>query len=241
VALSRLSIRETCPLTWENVVADITFKARLEGTFRMQVSRSLDTIAVTFDDERLVANAGLIAPASLAEHLGLKSLLEERVDLADAPGRANVGHKAMTVIHAVLAGADSIDDCDVLRAGATAAVLGHGVAAPSTIGTFLRSFSFGHARQLDSVAAEMLARAWAAGAGPDDLGAPFTIDLDSSIHETYGTKKEGATRFSYTHVRGYHPLYCVAACAPAPMRSYERSMTPWYRPTTTSQSGRFAW
>lgn len=177
----------------------------------MQVSRSLDRVGVDFDDERLVANAGLIAPAALAEHLGLKDLLDEHVDLGDAPGRANVGSKAMTVIHAVLAGADSIDDCEVLRAGATSAVLGHAVAAPSTLGTFLRSFSWPHARQVDKVAGVALGRAWAAGAGPDDPAEAFTIDMDSSIHETYGLQKQGANRFSYTHVRGYHPLYATAA------------------------------
>lgn len=177
----------------------------------MQVSRSLDRVGAIFDDERLVANAGLIVPATLAEHLGLKDLLDERVDLGDAPGHANVGHKAMTVIHSVLAGADSIDDCNLLRAGATAAVVGHAVAAPSTIGTFLRSFSWPHARQLDSVGAEVQARAWAAGASPSDPAGPTTIDVDSSIHETYGLQKEGATRFGYTHVRGYHPLYATLA------------------------------
>ena len=176
----------------------------------MQVSRGLDRVGVDFDDEHLVANAGLIAPASLAQHLGLRELIEDRVDLGDAPGRANVGHKAMTVVHAVLVGADSIDDCEVLRSGATAAVLGHAVLAPSTIGTFLRSFSWAHARQLDSVAAEATVRAWAAGAGPAGSAEPFTIDMDSSVHETYGLQKEGATRFTYTHVRGYHPLYAMA-------------------------------
>ena len=175
----------------------------------MQVSRSLDAIAVTFDDERLVANAGLIVPATLAQRLGLRELFEAHVDLGDAPGRANVGHKAMTVIHSVLAGGDCIDDCDVLRAGATQAVLGHGVAAPSTIGTYLRSFTWGHARQIDQVAGEALARAWAAGAGPG--GDPVTIDVDSSIVETYGLAKQGGTRFTYNHVRGYHPLFAVMA------------------------------
>ncbi len=183
----------------------------LEGTFQMRSSwHSLDRIGVTFDDERLVANAGLIAPASLAQHLRLREIFDERVDLGDGSGRANVGDKAMTVIHSVLAAADSIEGCEVLRAGSTAAVLGHTVLAPSTIGTFLRSFSWGHARQLDAAAGEALARGWAAGAGPQP-GEAFTIDLDSSIHETYGTQKEGGSRFGYTHVRGYHPLYAIAA------------------------------
>lgn len=175
----------------------------------MRSSHSLDAIDVTFDDERLVADAGLIQPATLAQHLGLRGLFEDHVDLGDAPGRANVGHKAMTVIHSALAGGDSIDDCDALRAGASGAVLGHGVLAPSTLGTFLRSFTWGHARQLDKVSGELLGRAWAPGAGPGD--GPVTIDIDSSIHETYGLQKQGGARFTHTKVRGYHPLYAVIA------------------------------
>ncbi|MHB1534419.1 MAG: IS1380 family transposase [Acidimicrobiales bacterium] len=173
-------------------------------------SHNLDRVEVVFDDDRLVA-AGLIAPATLAEHLGLREVFEDHVDLGDAPGRANVGHKAMTVIHAVLAGADSIDDCGVLRAGASGALLGHAVAAPSTIGTFLRSFTWGHTRQLDAVAGEVLARAWAAGAGPGDEAT--IIDVDSSVCEIYGLQKQGATRFTYTHVRGYHPLFAITAAS----------------------------
>ena len=175
----------------------------------MSSSHSLDAIEVTFDDERLVADAGLIQPATLAQHLGLRALFDSHVDLGDATGRANVGHKAMTVIHSALAGGDSIDDCDALRAGSTEAVLGHAVLAPSTLGTFLRSFTWGHARQLDRVSAELLARAWRAGAGPGE--APVTIDIDSSIHETYGLQKQGGAKFTHTKVRGYHPLYAVIA------------------------------
>jgi hypothetical protein len=88
-------------------------------------------------------------------------------------------------------------------------VLGFLVKAPSTLGTFLRSFRWGHVRQLDRVSRELLARAWAAGAGPG--AAPFTIDLDSTICETYGLQKEGALHHGYTGVRGYHPLLAVAA------------------------------
>jgi hypothetical protein len=175
----------------------------------MRVScHSLDRLDVTFDDEHLVANAGLVLPATLAQHLGLRELFEEHVDLGDAAGRANVGHKAMTLVHSALAGGDCVDDADVLRSGDTEAVLGHGVLAPSTLGTFLRSFTWGHARQLDKVAGELLGRAWAAGAGPGS--APATIDVDSTICETYGLAKEGGV-FGHTKVRGYHPL--VAAIA----------------------------
>lgn len=178
-----------------------------EGTFPMRSSHSLDAIEVTFDDERLVADARLIQPATLAQHLGLRELFDSRVDLGDAPGRTKVGHKAMTLIHSALAGGDSIDDADSLRAGATQAVLGHGVLAPSTLGTFLRSFTWGHARQLDKVSGELLGRAWATGTGPGDTAV--TIDIDSSIHETYRLHKQGGAKFTHTMVRGYHPLYAV--------------------------------
>nr|MDQ2729899.1 IS1380 family transposase [Actinomycetota bacterium] len=120
-------------------------------------SHTLDRVGVVFDDDHLVADAGLIAPATLGQHLGLAELFESHVDLGAAPGHAHVGHKAMTVIHSVLAGGDSIDDCDILRAGSTAAVLGHGVLASFTIGVFLRSFTWGHARQVDAVAGAVLA------------------------------------------------------------------------------------
>jgi hypothetical protein len=108
-----------------------------------------------------------------------------------------------------LAGGDCIDDAAALRAGGTAGVLGFAIKAASTLGTFLRSFRWVHVRQLDAVTRHLLARAWGAGAGPGT--APFTIDLDSTICETYGLAKEGATHHGYTGVRGYHPLLAVAA------------------------------
>ena len=168
-----------------------------------------DRIRVAFDDHRLVANAGLLLPATLARHLGLSGLVDRHLDLGDVPGRANAGDKLMTLVASALAGGDCIDDADALRSGSTGRVLGCVVKAPSTLGTFLRSFRWGHVRQLDRVSRELLARAWAAGAGPGD--APLTIDLDSTICETYGLAKEGARRHGYTGQRGYHPLLAVAA------------------------------
>ena len=96
----------------------------------------------------------------------------------------------LTLVASALAGGDCIDDADALRAGRTSSVLGCMAKAPSTLGTFLRSFRWGHVRQLDRVSRELLARAWAAGGGPGD--GPLTIDLDSTICETYGLAKEGA-------------------------------------------------
>ena len=130
-----------------------------------------DRIRIAFDDHRLVNNAGLILPATLALHLGLPQLVDRYLDLGRAPGRANTGDKMMTLVASALAGGDCIDDADVLRTGGTACTLGSVVKAPSTLGTFLRSFRWGHVRQLDRVSRELLAMAWKAGAGPGD--APF--------------------------------------------------------------------
>ena len=168
-----------------------------------------DRIQIAFDDHRLVANAGLILPATLGRHLGLPELVDRHLDLGRAPGRANTGDKVMTLVASALAGGDCIDDADVLRTGGTAGAIGCVVKAPATLGTFLRSFRWGQVRQLDRVSRELLARAWSAGAGPGD--GPLTIDLDSTICETYGLVKEGARHHSYTGQRGYHPLLAVAA------------------------------
>ena len=175
----------------------------------MLTSERPDRIKVAFDDPRLVANAGLLLPVTLAHRLGLGQLVDSHLDLGDAPGRAHAGDKILTLVASALAGGDCIDDADALRCGGTARVLDCTVKAPSTLGTFLRSFRWGHVRQLDRVSRELLARAWSAGAGPAD--GPLTIDLDSTVCETYGLGKEGARHHNYTGQRGYHPLLAVAA------------------------------
>ena len=175
----------------------------------MRSSHSLDRLDTAFDDDRLVADAGLLLPATLAQHLGLRELVDDHLDLGAGPGRANVGDKLLTLVMSALAGGDCIDDAQALRAGGTERILGFSVKAASTLGTFLRSFRWGHVRQLDRVSRELMRRAWAAGAGPG--AGPLTIDLDSTICETYGLAKEGALHHGYTGVRGYHPLLAVAA------------------------------
>ena len=175
----------------------------------MQVSHSPDRIAVRFDDDHGVADAGLILAASLAEGLLLRELFDTHVELGDAPGVANAGDKAMTLIHSALAGGEWIQDADRLRAGATGQVLGHRVAAPSTLGVFLRSFTWGSARQLDQVVGQALCRAWAAGGGPGSW--PVTIDLDATHCETYGLGKQGASKVGRDGTRGYHPLLATVA------------------------------
>ena len=162
-----------------------------------------DGARVVFDDERAVANAGVLLPAVLAGRLGIEALVDRTVDLGDRAGAANPGRKVMSLVSAMALGADCIDDCGVLRAGQTSAVLAHAVAAPSTLGTFLRAFTFGHVRQLDRVLAESLSRAWSAGAGPGE--GRLVVDVDSFVGEVYGYGKQGAG-YGYTHQRGYHPI-----------------------------------
>jgi len=167
------------------------------------VNGSLDAIKVAFDDDRSVADAGVLVAATLASRLGIEALVNECVDLGRRVGYFRPGRKVMSLVHAMLLGADSIDGCDVLRSGRTGRVLGHRVMAPSTLGTFLRAFTFGHVRQLDRVLGELLARAWKAGAGP---GAErLVIDVDSFIQEVHGKQKHGAS-YGYTSKLGYHPL-----------------------------------
>ena len=102
-----------------------------------------DRIDIAFDDDRLVDHAGLLLPATLAGRLGLRALADAHLDLGDAPGRANAGDKLLTLTASALAGGDCIADADAMRAGGTASVLGCTMKAPSTLGTFLRSFRWG--------------------------------------------------------------------------------------------------
>jgi Transposase DDE domain group 1 len=173
-----------------------------------RVSRAIDRIEVTFDDETLVADAGLIVPATLMLRLGLEQLVNETVRLVGRVGGSRPGRKVLTLVAAILTGASHIDHADRLRAGATQAVLPFRVMAPSTLGTFLRSFTFGHIRQLDRVIAETIRRAWSGAAGPG--AAAMTIDLDSTICEVHGKAKHGAA-YGYTKVLGYHPLMATRA------------------------------
>src|SRR3954452_1615846 len=182
-----------------------------EGTFMVQDDESvgLDGVQVEFDDQRVVCDAGVALVATLAERLGIEALAGQRVRLRpDRPGAANVGRKVMALLFAMVLGADSIDDCEVLRAGRTRRLLGSWVAAPSTLGTFLRAFTFGHVRQLDRLLGEALTRAWQAGAGPGD--GRLIIDVDSFVGEVCGRLKQGAA-YGYTRLLGYHPILATRA------------------------------
>ena len=172
------------------------------------VSRGLDRIEVAFDEPSLVADAGLIVPATLMVRLGLEQLVNKTVRLAGRVGGARPGRKVLTLVTSILAGGTHIDHADRLRAGATGRVLPFKVMAPSTLGTFLRSFTFGHVRQLEAVIGETIRRAWSLGAGPGNKA--MTIDLDSTICEVHGKHKHGAA-YGYTRLLGYHPILATWA------------------------------
>ena len=173
-----------------------------------RVSHAVDRIGVRFDEPNLVANAGLLLVGTLAVRLQLEQLVDSYVRLSGRVGGARPGRKVLTVVHAIAAGGSHIDHADVLRSGATQRVLPFRVMAPSTIGTFLRSFSFGHVRQLEAVVGETLRRAWNFGAGPGS--GRLVVDVDSTICEVEGKHKQGAA-FGYTKVLGYHPLVATRA------------------------------
>ena len=169
----------------------------------------LDGVEVIFDDERVVSDAGIALVATLAQRLGIQALATDFVRLRrDRPGAANAGRKVMALVFAMVLGADSIDDTDVLRAGRTRRLLGGWLPAPSTLGTFLRAFTFGHVRQLDKLLGRALERAWKAGAGPG--AGRLVVDVDSFVGEVCGRLKQGAA-YGYKKLLGYHPLLATRA------------------------------
>jgi hypothetical protein len=168
-----------------------------------------DGVQVKFDDERVVSDAGVMLVATLCQRLGVETLAQQLVGLRrDRPGAANAGRKVMALLFAMVLGADSIDDSGVLRAGRTRRLLGGWLPAPSTLGTFLRAFTFGHVRQLDALLGQALERAWRAGAGPGD--GRLVVDVDSFVGEVCGRLKQGAA-YGYTKLLGYHPILATRA------------------------------
>ena len=172
------------------------------------VSHSVDRFGVVFDDESLVADAGLVAAGTLLGRLGVEAVVDRLVRLGGRPGGAHPGRKVLTLVTSILVGGTHIDHVNRLRAGATSRVLGFRVMAPSTLGTFLRSFTWGHVRQLDAAAGEVLARAWSGGAGPGD--GPVVVDVDSTICPVVGKAKAGAA-YGHSGELGYHPLLATRA------------------------------
>ena len=161
---------------------------------------------MTFDEPDLVASAGLVLVGRLVKRLGLEQLVDMMVRIPSKLGGFSPGRKVLTLVHAMAAGATHIDQADVLRAGATEAVLSHRVMAPSTLGIVLRAFTFRHVRQLEAVIGEALRRAWSAMTLP----ARLVVDVDSTTCEVTGKTNAGAASGS-TEVLGLDPLLATRA------------------------------
>ncbi len=170
----------------------------------MQASHRFAAESAVFDDDHLVSSAGLVPVMTLAEQTGLTRLLSEKVQIV-APrirsGSANPAPKLATVVAGMCAGADCIDDIDLLRSGGMKALF-DGVYAPSTVGTLLREFTFGHARQLESVLREhLVALCGRVELLPDAATGPVFIDIDSLLRPVYGHAKQGAS-YGHTKIAG---------------------------------------
>ena len=184
------------------------------------ISGGIDGIEARFDDASLVADAGLLLAGTVMGRLGLEALIDDTVRLEGRAAGSGPGRKVLSLAASMLVGGRCIDDTGRLRSGASGAVLPFEVMAPSTVGSFLRSFTFGHVRQLDKAAEQALARAWSVGAAPDV--AEMTLDLDSTICEVCGKAKHGAA-YGHTGVLGYHPLVAVRADTGEVLHSRMRS------------------
>ena len=168
------------------------------------ITQGLDRVEAVFGDGSLVAGAGLLLAGTLVDRLGLEGLIGEAVTPPGA-GRG-AGAKVLSAVCSMLVGGSFFTDADRLRAGSAGAVLGFAPAAPSTLGSFMRSFTWGHVRQLDRVQELALGRAWAGGAAPG--AQQITIDVDSTVREVHGDAKQGAA-YGHTGVLGCHPLVAV--------------------------------
>ena len=173
----------------------------------MGSSHTLDQLDIAFDDTHAVANAGLLLPATLAERLGIQQAADQVIDLGERPGAHRPGRKLLTLVHAMIAGGGCIDDADLLRCGATSRVLGHRVMAPSTVGAFLRSFTFGHTRQLDRLTETVLFKGVGGWSGP----GRWADDHGPGLHGLRGPRLPQAGRRLRLHP---HPGLPPAGCHP---------------------------
>ena len=177
----------------------------------MQSSHAASWLSASFSDPNLIASAGLVPLVRLAERCELPALIRRHVNLGVTTG-ANPAGKAMTLVAGMCAGADSIDDVDMLRTGGAHRLFG-GIYAPSTLGSFLRSFTHGHVRQLQAASRRFTANLIRyAGLIPPSEPIVY-LDVDSKIKQVYGPAKQGAS-FGYTKVRGPH-FQIVAASTPS--------------------------
>jgi hypothetical protein len=183
----------------------------------MRLSHTLRATSAVFDDPNLVSSGGLVPVLALAESAGLRDLADAHLTVPTDKG-ANAGLKVASLITGMVAGADSIDDMALLRHGGMGRIFARAY-APSTLGSFLRAFTFGHVRQLDAVAARFLVAlagltrllgAPAGLAGRDADPRYALLDVDDTIVEVHGHAKQGAG-FGYSRVRGLNALLATLA------------------------------
>ena len=180
----------------------------------MQLSHTRPVVSASFDDPNLVSAVGLVPVMKIAQRAGLRVLADEHLSVPTDKG-ANPGLKVASLVAGMVAGADSIDDMGLLRHGGMGRIFTK-IYAPSTLGSFLREFTFGHVRQLDAVASRFLINLAASTPllgdrpvnGTDEKGADeplMMVDIDDTIIEVHGYAKQGAG-FGYSGVRGLNAL-----------------------------------
>lgn len=181
----------------------------------MQLCHSSATMSAAFDEPNLVVSAGLVPAIGLAQRVGVAALADGLVTVP-GPAGANAGAKVMSLVAGMAAGADSIDDLGVLRHAGMGRLF-TGIRAPSTIGTFLRAFTFGHVRQLDAVASRTLIGLAEHTAVLPGIDTGAVIDIDDTVKAVFGAAKQGA-EFGYTKVRGLNAqLATISTARSAPM------------------------
>lgn len=175
----------------------------------MQFKHAPIAVSAVFDDPNLVSAAGLVPMLRLAQSAGLAELAQGRLSVPTDKG-ANAGAKVSALVAGMLAGADSIDDMNLLRHGGMGRLFDR-TYAPSTLGSFLREFRFGHVRQLDAVASRVLQGLTSqAPLLQTRVGERVMVDLDDTIIEVHGYQKQGAG-FGYSGVRGLNALLATAS------------------------------
>ena len=177
----------------------------------MQLCHTPRATSAVFDDPNLVSSAGLVPVLALARSAGLQELAQTHLSVPTDKG-TNAGLKVTSLVAGMVAGADSIDDMALLRHGGMGRVFA-GAYAPSTLGSFLRSFTFGHVRQLDAVASRFLARLAEQApliATPNDTSERVMLDIDDTIIEVHGHSKQGSG-YGYSGVRGLNALLAVVS------------------------------
>jgi hypothetical protein len=181
-----------------------------KGIWQVQLSHVAPVRCARFDDPSLVSSAGLVPALSLAQRAGLAELADRHLSVRGGAGVA-AGSKVACLVAGMLAGADSIADMGLLRHGGMGRLM-VGVRAPSTLGTFLRAFRFGHVRQLDAVAARFLAGLAEHSPIIASGAAVAYLDVDDTVRATFGYAKQGVG-YGYTGVKGLNALLATVSTA----------------------------